>query len=402
MSEEQNRIIAGEDTDERQLILAEWYKAKKRPLCLCRNPGVEMYIAKVNDYYIVKRMPNSGGLHASDCDSYEPPPELSGLGEVLGSAIQENSEIGVTELKFGFSLTKVPGRGPQEKFSEDPDSVKTDGSKLTLRSVLHYMWDQAGFNRWTPAMSGKRKWHVVQKHLLLAAEDKQAKGSPLVERLYIPEPYFSEKKTAIAQRRIAQMSKVNSKGSNSRQLMLVIGDVKTIEPARYGFKIILKHAPDYPFMLHEDIYKRMQKLYKGELELWEAFTEETHLMAIATVSVSSVGIASVEELALMPANDNWIPFESAPERTLIEDLITANRRFTKGLRYNLQKSKPLASVVLSDTLPLPTAMYIIPDGSEESYIHAVDTLIEESSLESWKWHASEYEVPPMPSPGESK
>ncbi|MBV9035044.1 MAG: DUF1173 family protein, partial [Acidobacteriaceae bacterium] len=33
-----------------------------------------------------------------------PPAELSGLGEVLGSAIQENVNDGTTSLKFAFSL----------------------------------------------------------------------------------------------------------------------------------------------------------------------------------------------------------------------------------------------------------------------------------------------------------
>jgi len=47
-----------------------------------------MYIAKVGNRYIVKRMPDTGQLHSPDCDSYEPPAELSGLGEVLGSAIK--------------------------------------------------------------------------------------------------------------------------------------------------------------------------------------------------------------------------------------------------------------------------------------------------------------------------
>jgi hypothetical protein len=67
-----------------------------------------MYVAKVDDKYLIKRMPNSGSGHAPACDSYEPPPELSGLGQVIGSAIQENPDEGTTALKFDFALSKGP------------------------------------------------------------------------------------------------------------------------------------------------------------------------------------------------------------------------------------------------------------------------------------------------------
>ena len=76
--------IAGQvvDSDDPRFatVLGEVYGAKNRPLCVCREPGVEMYIAKVLGRFLIKRMPDSGGNHAPSCDSYEPPLQLSGLG----------------------------------------------------------------------------------------------------------------------------------------------------------------------------------------------------------------------------------------------------------------------------------------------------------------------------------
>ncbi|RUW65379.1 DUF1173 family protein, partial [Mesorhizobium sp. M4B.F.Ca.ET.049.02.1.2] len=69
-----------------QAVLADAYQRKIRPLCLCREPGAAMYIARVGDHYIVKRMPSSGGGHDPSCSSYDPPDELSGLGMLMGSA----------------------------------------------------------------------------------------------------------------------------------------------------------------------------------------------------------------------------------------------------------------------------------------------------------------------------
>ena len=50
-----------------------------RPRCLCLLDGIEMYVARLGDGFIVKRLPNTGSHHAPDCPSYEPPPEFSGL-----------------------------------------------------------------------------------------------------------------------------------------------------------------------------------------------------------------------------------------------------------------------------------------------------------------------------------
>jgi len=55
-----------------------------------------MYVARLGEGFIVKRMPDTGSHHAPDCPSYEPPAELSGLGQVLGSAITEDPATGET------------------------------------------------------------------------------------------------------------------------------------------------------------------------------------------------------------------------------------------------------------------------------------------------------------------
>nr|MBP9893363.1 DUF1173 family protein [Planctomycetota bacterium] len=167
-------------------LLADIYSARVRPLCLCRTPGIDMYVARVDAKYIVKRMPNSGSDHAAACDSYEPPPALSGLGQVIGSAIQENPDEGTTALKFDFALSKGAGRSAPVASGKETDSVKTDGNKLTMRGTLHYLWEEAGFNRWAPTMAGKRSWYVIRKYLLQATEDKTAKGASLAGMLYIP------------------------------------------------------------------------------------------------------------------------------------------------------------------------------------------------------------------------
>lgn len=376
--------------------LAGIYGTKVRPLCLCRTPGIEMYIARFEGRHLVKRMPNSGVDHAPACDSYEPPSELSGLGQVIGSAIQPGPEEGITLLKFDFSLSKGASRNAPAASANVGESAKTDGSRLSLRGTLHYLWEEAGFNRWAPAMAGKRSWYVIRKYLLQAAEDKMAKGVSLARTLYIPESFNAEQKAEIAQRRQAQLMQIAAAEKGARQLMLVIGEVKELAPARYGHKIVLKHLPDCHFMLNDDIYRRLIKRFEVELGLWDAM-EGTHLLVIGTFGIGATGVASFEEAALMCVTENWIPFESAYDKQVLDAATQHGRRFLKGMRYNMPLTRPLACAVLSDTLPQPTAMYVIPPGASHDFARTVDSLIQESTLASWVWRAGEVPQPELPS-----
>jgi hypothetical protein len=164
--------------------------------------------------------------------------------------------------------------------------------------------------------------------------------------------------------------------------------VKELAQSRYGHKIVLKHLPDCHFMMNDDIYKRLLKRFEVELGLWDAL-EGTHLMMIGTFSIGATGVASLEEVALMCVTENWIPFESTFEKMALDALTQQNRRFMKGMRYNLPSTRPLACAVASDTEPEPTAMYVVPPGASEDYAAAVDELIAESKLPSWKWVAGE-------------
>src|SRR5437867_821236 len=82
--------------------LAAAHANRHRPQCLCQPEALEMYVARAGAGFVVKRMPFTGHRHAPDCPSYEPPPELSGLGQVMGSAITEDPSSGITSLKLGF------------------------------------------------------------------------------------------------------------------------------------------------------------------------------------------------------------------------------------------------------------------------------------------------------------
>jgi len=156
---------------------------------------------------------------------------------------------------------------------------------------------------------------------------------------------------------------------------------------------VVKHLPEFPFLLGEDLHRRMAARFQREIALWDGVAG-AHLIVIATVGVGPAGVAAVEELALMVVTDNWIPIEHIYDVSLIEALTRDRRRFIKGLRYNLPTTRPLAAAVLSDARPSPVALYIIPPGADQDYTQALGTLVAESPLPAWA--AGQGEMPALP------
>ena len=342
--------------------VADSHAAHQRPRCMCLVEGIEMYVARLGDCYIVKRMPDTGSHHAPDCPSYEPPAESSGLGQVLGSAITEDPTTGETTLKLDFSMSKISGRTGMPTAGGDSDSVASSGTKLSLRGLLHYLWDQAELTRWQSGFAGRRTWSTVRKHLLQAAENKIARGDSLRTRLYIPEAFSVDQRDAINARRVAQWSQAIAAPGKPQHLMLLIAEVKEIVPARYGFKAVVKHVPDQAFALDEQLYRRLGRRFDSALALWGA-ADDIHMVMIATFSVAPTGIPTIVELSLMPVTRHWLPVEDGYEKQLIDRLVADGRSFVKGLRYNLHRDQCMACATLTDTGDTRWTMFVVPPGS---------------------------------------
>jgi len=376
--------------------IAAAHAAHQRPRCLCLVEGVEMYVARLGDGFIVKRMPNTGSHHAPDCPSYEPPAEFSGLGQVLGSAIIEDPATGETTLKLDFPMSKIAGRSTMPTADSSSDSVTADGTKLSLRGLLHYLWDQAELTRWQPGFAGKRSWATVRRHLLQAAENKIARGGALQVRLYIPEVFSVEQRDAINARRLAQWARAAATPGRTQQLMLMIAEVKEIVPARYGYKAVIKHVPDQAFALDERLYRRLGRRFEEECLLWGA-ADDVHMVMITTFLVSETGTPFITEISLMPVTDQWLPIESSFEKQLLARLVRDRRRFIKSLRYNMPPNHHIASAMLLDLPESPVPLFIAPSEHDDyrNDNHEVGRKLDETRY-PWTWRIAEGEVPPLP------
>jgi hypothetical protein len=378
--------------------IAEAHASHQRPRCMCLVDGVEMYVSRLagpDRGYIVKRMPDTGSHHAPDCPSYEPPAEFSGLGQVLGIAIIEDPATGETTLKLDFPLARMQGRSTMPPAGGESDSVSSSGTKLSLRGLLHYLWDQSELTRWHPGFAGKRTWATVRRHLLQAAEHKLARGDSLRARLYVPEPFSIDERDAINARRLAQWQHAVAAPGKAQHLMLLIGEVKEIVPARYGFRAIVKHMPDQALAMDDQLYRRLGRRFEPELALWSA-SDDIHMVMVATFGVSSAGVPAINELCLMPVTRQWLPVEDGFEKQLMDRLVGENRAFLKGLHYNLGRDNGIASAVLTDCEGSAPMLFIVPAGLDEAPPGPETGAPGVAPV--WTWRRSGEPMPPLPPP----
>ncbi|MBN9202997.1 DUF1173 domain-containing protein [Methylibium petroleiphilum] len=371
--------------------IADAHAAHQRPRCLCLAEGVEMYVARLGEGYIVKRMPDTGSRHAPDCPSYEPPAEVSGLGQLLGSAITEDPATGETTLKLDFPLTKMPGRSQMPPAGGESGSVASDGSRLSLRGLLHYLWDQAELTRWHPGFAGKRTWATVRRHLLQAAEQKFARGQSLQSRLYIPEFFSVEQRDAISARRLSHWVRAIQTPGKVQQLMLMICEVKEIVPARYGFKAVVKHLPDQAFAIDERLYWRLTRHFEPELALWGA-SDATRMVMISTFRLNTVGAPAIVEMSLLPVTAHWLPVENAFDQQLIDTMVGESRSFVRCLRYGLSQSQVVATAVLFDTGSRACPLYVSTPGDDGQ----IAAFVEARCPDAWLWQTCGSDMPPLP------
>jgi hypothetical protein len=181
-----------------------------------------------------------------------------------------------------------------------------------------------------------------------------------------------------------------------QHLMLLIGEVKEIVPARYGYKAVVKHVPDQAFALDEQLYRRLGRRLDSELALW-ASADTVHMVVIATFGVSGAGIPAIGEMSLMPVTPQWLPIEDAFERQLVERLVADGRGFIKGLRYNLHRDQCLASATLTDAGEAGSLMFVIAPGLEGTAVaDSVTGANPRGDAPVWVWHPASEAMPRLP------
>lgn len=376
--------------------LEQAYARGERPRCLCVAGGVEMYIARHRDY-VLKRMPGTGHRHSPACPSFEPEPGQSGLGELLGEAVIEHAPDAV-ELRVSFALARGLGRSVAGREAREPVEVKVPRKRMSLRALMHYLFERAGFNRWTPAMTGRRNQGVVCKYLGEAARQVRVKGLPLSDRLYVPEPFSQSTHALVAERRRLKLSLLHSAADDDmgQRMAVLMGEYKCSEVTPLGCKIWIKHMPDVPLLVATKTWSRIQQAFSPVFEARDADTPcACRLVICALIYARREHTYQVEAASLMLTSADWIPLEGVHELPLLNALVSQQRRFIKPLRYDAGKAVTYASALLVDAGEQAVPLYV------QSAVRGPETAVlkkacPSSASESWVWR-TDAPLPTLPS-----
>jgi hypothetical protein len=378
-----------------QEALGRIHETPERPRCMCIRGGVEMYVAR-HRQYVVKRMPGTGSRHHPTCACYEPEYGQSGLGELMGDAVIERSPESV-ELRVDFPLTRVPGKAIPRGEAVPPAEINAPRHRMSLRAVMHFLFERAGFNRWYPAMEGKRSQAVIHKYLMEAAEEIEMKGARLSERLYVPEQFSEECKTKIAERRRKKLSiLLSSEGGAQFKMALVLGEFKGVEASTFGRTIWIKHMPDAPLFIDNKAWERIERAYGGLLEARHADTKaKQRVVLCALVYAKREHTYQIDIASFMLVTENWIPIEGTHEADLIQILTEHKRRFMKPLRYDARSAAPFSNALLLDTGKSPTALHVISGFMDVKERATKEKAVKAESEAVWIWY-SDKEMPALP------
>lgn len=387
---------AGSDLQD---ALARVYGSSERPRCMCVPGGVEMYIAKHGEY-IVKRMPDTGEQHHPTCQSFEPPLTYSGLGELIGEAIIEHSPDQV-EVRLDFPMSRVPGRPlPRGEAHPDPAEVQAGRKRMSLRALLHFVYERARLNRWYPAMDGRRNQGVLHKYLTEAAKTIIVKGGALDERLYVPEPFRVDHKAEIGERRRRRLAFLHSPEEAVQfKLGIVIGEFIGCEATTFGRRISIKHMPDVPLHIENKAWERVERSYGAIMQARDADVERKPRALLAALFYAKREfIYQVDTLSMMLTTDQWVPLEGLHELPLIEALQQQGRAFMKPMRYDARSAAAFPNVLLLDCGPVPVPLHV-----SSPFAETKDRALKEKAVTSpdgraaWMWQTDKA-MPPLPEP----
>jgi hypothetical protein len=376
-----------------QDALACVYESSERPRCLCVRSGIEMYVAKHRQYQL-KRMPDTGPGHHPSCPSFEPDTGQSGLGELMGDAVIEHSPESI-ELRVDFPLSRVPGRivpSVRKGEPQEPSEVHAPRHRISLRALMNFLIEKSGFNRWYPAMAGKRSQGVIRKYVMEAAEEIRIKGVRLSERLYIPEPFQENRKEEIAERRRERLSILHSPEDGERfKMALVLAEFKAAEASYAGHKIWVKHMPDCPLLVDDKTWERTVRAFGSYFEARDADTKtKLRPLMCALIYAKREHSYQVDTLSFMLTTEQWIPVEGTHEVNLLHALTAQQRRFMKPLRYDAKSAAHFPNVLLLDTGDRPTPLHVV--GGDARSRAAKEKALKAADSHSWIWYIDK----PMP------
>ncbi len=387
----------------KRVLLMSHGKADVR--CCCLGTGdkrLSIHSRANSDRFHLARFPDTGSEHSEDCAYYGVDPNMSGLGAYRRGVVQELDD-GATKIKLKVGLQQRVATAPTDtdstpaKASKVPPTRPRSGqASMTLLGLLHYLWTQAGFNAWSPAMHGKRTLGVLHYHLLRVAAATYAGRVRLSGNLLVSTP--------AAAGRQAELNKAKGmEAMNRRRRLVVIAPLaQFLAGMEEGAALPIAGFHGIPHLtMSPELWETLQRRFSAEMNGWMAGEQvvavvQTDVPAPARGAVQ----AQVVDISAMLVTPQWIPVDSGYEAAAVAGLVAEERRFEKPLRFDAGQDQVFPDFWLKDCGdPLPMEVWGLTDSE---YLERKKKKVEHydatyGSGTWWQWDAtSGAPMPPFP------
>ncbi len=228
-----------------QAYLQEARQRFGHALCSCRSPHMKLVIREREGRFFLAAWPNQASSHALDCAFYSE--DRTGANEYAAGAITQDGER--THLALAHPLREA-GRekGVERAKSATPRDRAAPKERLHLWGLLHYLWEQAGLNRWYPGWH--RDWGFVRHGLRRVAQSTTVEGQPLLPNLYVPPVWVPAKQAQINAHwdEFIRPLRLHHRRTPEVSAGIVIGMVRVLEPSEFGYSLRLHHHAERFYM----------------------------------------------------------------------------------------------------------------------------------------------------------
>lgn len=308
-----------------------------------------MVLRRFNGKVFLARWPDTGERHSSGCPSYDPSSNPAAVHEL---------EDGGIEIRASFSLSaSSPRQNDRPALSNKSRQTETvvQHEQLDLAGVLHELWRRASFDKWFPAMAGRRNWGVVKHHLSIAASAVHVGPWLLGDHLLAVDKFSRSTPGFVEMQTQRLRSMIDEHG-----VAVLLAPVKSVERSRFGIRVEFFHLPSVSF------YKSSMLQIGEQLRCLPA---GHRLIALAIIDVRGRNF-HIRDAGAITVTSQWLPYDMPSDAITIEALVAHDQRFMVRhghIRENKEVAIKLGGVhdgamILSD----PSSNYgyrITTDGS---------------------------------------
>lgn len=335
---------------------AAWVEALKiarrydlQACCTCTRSRPPLYPRRSGNTYSVRRYPNTGRSHASDCRFYGAERGQSGQQDYQPGVIVLDNGILKVRPRLSLSKSKSGTANPNPD-KQDKTTGRTKYGTASELGILHLIWEEFELNHWHPRMAGKRNWGTIANHIIRESANVRYGRLPLDEYMVVIAPGVFGTRAEWLTARAAKIIEVAGKSDRRFLILCELSDLKTengrsrctIKAAWSGYKL-------NPYIPSAQI-----DYWVNRFPLALAAMNEDDKRCIALLVAEPNGIKkdkpafTVVAGGLMATNIQFIPYDSSHEFRLANLLIEKERHFSKPLRYDSDNDDALADFMLLD------------------------------------------------------